>query len=60
MVSYVKYSQKIILVIKVFFFFLTDNRRLKFQDYPWWLRGDLKMSFKISGTICNSVNFSYL
>ena len=59
MVSYVKCSQKIILVIKVCFF-LTDNRRLKFQDYPWWLRGDLKMSFKISGTICNSVNFSYL
>ena len=57
MVSYVKYSQKIILVIKVWFFF-TDNRRLKFQDYPLWLLGDLKMSFKISEIICNSVDFS--
>ena len=57
MVSYVKYSQKMTRY-KSLFFFLTDNRRLKFQDYPWWLRGDLKMSFKISGTICNSVNFS--
>ena len=57
MVSYVKYSQKIILDIKVWFFF-TNNRRLKFQDYPLWLLGDLKMSFKISEIICNSVDFS--
>ena len=57
MVSYVKYSQKIILVIKVWFFF-TDNRGLKFQDYPLWLLGDLKMSFKISEIICNRVDFS--
>ena len=41
-------------------FYLTDNRRLKFQDYPLRLRGDLKMPFKILEIICSSIDFSWL